>query len=186
MAERVGRGQLSKIDMLPDCAQPAIAWANQELRKRERLQKDILEEFNSRLAELGIEPISSSGFNRHSMQLAQTNRRIEDTHLVVAALGDRLSEKSSDDLTIMVSELGKVLVFELLQESGMTPKDAKELANAARAFAQAQSVSTGRRVKLESQMEKQVEEVTEALVKSSGLTAERAAEIRREVLGVRS
>jgi hypothetical protein len=174
--------------MLPDSAQPDIAWANDELRKRERLQKDILEEFNSRLADRGIEPISSSAFNRHSMQLAETNRRIEDTHRVVSALGERLNEKSSDDLTIMVGELGKVLVFELLQgagQSGMTPKDAKELANAARAFAQAQSVSTNRLVKLEGQMEKQVEDVTEALVKSSGLTAERAAEIRREVLGVR-
>lgn len=188
MAKRVGRGQLSKIDMLPEEAQPDIAWANEELRKRERLAKDILAEFNGRLADRGLAPISAAAFNRHSTQLAMTTRRLEETHRIVAALGSRLDETSSDDLTIMVAELGKTLVFELLQGAGvegMAPKDAKDLAMAARSFAQSQSVSSARRLQLEKQIVDKVDEVTEKVAHAAGLSADRAAEIRREVLGVR-
>lgn len=183
-----GRGWLSSIEMLPDEAQSDILWANEELRKRERLQKDILAEFNARIADRGIAPISVGAFSRYSTQLALTTRRIEDTHRIVAALGKRLDKEASDDLTILVAELGKTLVFELLQgagEAGFTPKDAKELAMAARSFAQAQKVSTDRVLKLEKDLTQKVEEVTDMVARETGLSAERAAEIRNQVLGVR-
>lgn len=183
-----GRGRLSSIDLLPDEAQPDIVWAGEELRKRDRLQKDILAEFNARIADRGLAPISVGAFSRYSTQLALTTRRMEDTHRIVKALGSRLDPASSDELTMMVTELGKVLVFELLQgagEAGYTPKDAKELAMAARSFAQAQRVSTDRILKLEKEMEGKVEEVTTAMVKQAGLSADQVAQIRRDVLGVR-
>ena len=183
-----GRGWLSSIDLLPDEAQPDIVWAGDELRKRDRLQKDILAEFNSRLADRGIGPVSVGAFSRYSTQLSVTARRIEETHRNVKALGARLDAASSDDLTMMVAELGKTLVFELLQgagASGYTPKDAKELAMAARSFAQAQRASTDRIVALEKEMEGKVEAVTTAMAKQTGLSAEQVAKIRRDVLGVR-
>jgi sugar phosphate isomerase/epimerase len=183
-----GRGRLSSIDLLPDEAQPDIVWAGEELRKRDRLQKDILAEFNARLADRGIGPVSVGAFSRYSTQLSITTRRIEETHRIVKALGARLDAASSDDLTMMVAELGKTLVFELLQgagESGFTPKDAKELAMAARSFAQAQRASTDRIVALEKEMEGKVEAVTTAMAKQTGLSAEQVAKIRRDVLGVR-
>jgi len=183
-----GRGRLSSIDLLPDEAQPDIVWAGEELRKRDRLQKDILAEFNARLADRGIGPVSVGAFSRYSTQLSVTTRRIEETHRIVKALGARLDAASSDDLTMMVAELGKTLVFELLQgagESGYTPKDAKELAMAARSFAQAQRASTDRIVALEKEMEGKVEAVTTAMAKQTGLSAEQVAKIRRDVLGVR-
>ena len=188
MAARRGRGRLSSIDQLPAEAEPDIVWAANALRKRDRLQIEILDEFNGRLADRGLGPISKSAFNRYSMQLAQTARRIEETHRIVKALGERLDEDASDELTTMVAELGKTLVFELLQgggEDGFSPRDAKELAMAVRSFAQAQSVSSNRRAKLEQQMAAKVEEATEAVVREAGLSAERAADIRRQVLGVR-
>lgn len=183
-----GRGRLSSIDMLPDEAQPDIVWAADELRKRDRLQKDILAEFNARIADRGLSPVSATAFNRYSTQLSLTTRRIEETHRIVAALGDRIDPAASDDLTMMIADLGKILVFELLQDAGhagFSPKDAKELAMAARSFAQAQKASTDRILKLEKDMEVKVEAVAEAMVKETGLSAERAAEIRNQVLGVR-
>ncbi|PHR20398.1 MAG: hypothetical protein COA37_15305 [Hoeflea sp.] len=170
-----GRGRLSSIELLPDEAQPDIVWAGEELRKRDRLQKDILAEFNARLADRGIGPVSVGAFSRYSTQLAITTRRIEETHRIVKALGSRLDAASSDDLTMMVAELGKTLVFELLQgagESGFSPKDAKELAMAARSFAQAQRASTDRIAALEKEMEGKVEAVTTAMAKQTGLSAD--------------
>jgi hypothetical protein len=41
-----GRGHLSSIDMLPDEAESAIVWANEQLRERHLPSAVILSEFN--------------------------------------------------------------------------------------------------------------------------------------------
>lgn len=183
-----GRGRLSSIDLLPDSADADVAWASEELDRRERLQKVILEEFNSRLADKGLAPISSSAFNRHSVKLARIGRRIRDTREITAVLTDRLEPGDTDKLTIVVAETIKTLVFEMLQEggeAGFNPKQTKEMAEALRAATSAQKVSSERKTRLDAELEKKVGEAIEKVVSVTGLTAERAAEIRNQVLGVR-
>ena len=185
---RKGRGRLSSIDLLPDVATPDIAWAMEELRKRERLQIDILEEFNSRLADHGITPISSSAFNRHSIKLATIARRIEETRAITSVLTERLEPGDTDDLTIMVAETIKTLVFEMLTtggEAGFNPKQAKEMAEAIRAASSAQKVSADRRQSIEKELAQKVDKVTQTIGKEAGLDAETIAKLRRDFLGVR-
>jgi len=186
---RQGRGRLSTIDLLPEEAQPDIIWAMDELRKRDRLQKDILEEFNGRLADKGIGSISSSAFNRHSIKLAATARRVEDTREITKVLTEKLEPGDTDDLTIMVAELIKTLVFELLQnagEAGLAPKQAMEMARAIQAAASAQNISADRRRKHETEMASKVGAAVDKVAEAAGLTDKRAEEIRNKVLGVRS
>lgn len=185
----IGRGKLSSIDLLPDEATVDVNWAMEELDKRERLQKDILEEFNSRLADKGIGSISKSSFSRHSIKLAEMSRRVRETRDIAAVLTERLQPGDTDNLTIMISETIKTLIFEMLQkggEAGFAPKQAKEMAEALRAAASAQKVSSERRKALEDQLADQVEEVTEKIGKEAGLSSERIAQMRREFLGVRT
>ena len=189
---RAGRGQLSSIDLLPEECRPHVAWANQELAQNERTAQDIWEELNDRLEPLGQE-ISRSAFGRHSVRLAETTARMAETDRIVSAMGERMAGRSSDDLTIMVAELGKTLVFEILQGAGaggVSPKGAMELAAALKSFNGAQATSSKRRVELEREaedrIEAEVEKVVEKVSTEAGLTAERAAEIRRKVLGVRT
>ena len=113
---RRGRGQLSSIELLPDEADCAVAWAAEELNARERTQVDILTEFNERLAELNLGPISASAFGRHSMRLARLGRRRSDVREITKALSARLEPGEVDDLTIMTAETIKMLVFELLED----------------------------------------------------------------------
>ena len=189
MARRKGRGQLSAIDLLPPEADEDVLWASAELRRRERTQLDIWNEFNARLADRGIGSISKSSFNRHSMRLAEISRRVETTREITAVLTDRLEPGQEDDLTIMTAELIKTLVFELVNEGGeggFSAKDAMQMATAIKQAAAAQHISSARRVKLEAEMADKVDETIEKVAQlQPGLSAERAAQIRRDVLGVR-
>lgn len=185
-----GRGRLSSIELLPPEADEAILWAADELRKREKSQLQIHEEFNARLADLGIGSISKSAFNRHSMKLAYVARRMENTREITKVLTDKLVVGQEDDLTIMTAELIKTLVFELLNEAGeagFSPKQAMEMAAAIKSAAAAQHISSTRRQKLEEETENKVDEAIEQVSKVvTGLTKERASEIRKKVLGVRN
>ncbi len=186
-ARRKGRGHLSSIDQLPDEADHIVAWAFQELKNRDRLQKDIHAEFNERLAELGLGPISLTAFNRHSIRLASMARRHEEVRAITAALTERLEPGQTDDLTIMAAETIKTLIFEMMEEGkASSPKAAMELARALQSAVNSQKLSVDRRRALQTQFETQVDDAIEKVQSEKGLSAEQAAFFRREVLGVKS
>ncbi|WP_279480277.1 DUF3486 family protein [Aureimonas sp. SK2] len=185
---REGRGRLNSIELLPEEAEPDIVWAMGALRERAMPQNKILDQFNGRLADRGIAPISSSAFNRHSMKLASIARRIESTRDIAAVLTERLEPGQTDDLTIAVAEMIKTLVFEMLQESeadAVTPKQAKEMAEAIRAAVAAQNVSTDRRRKVEADLAAKVEETVKKVGAERGLSADTIEAIKGGILGVR-
>ena len=183
---RIGRGRLSTIELLPPEADPIVAWAFQELKAREKFQKDIHEEFNQRLADIGEGPISKSSFNRHSISIAQIARRHEDVRVMTAALTERLEPGQTDDLTIMAAETIKALIFELLQDQdGMKPKDAMELARALQSAVNAQRIPLDRKRAQLAQFEDQVDGALDKVATETGMGAERIAELRREFLGLR-
>lgn len=191
MARRAGRGRLSAIEQLPEEAEPIVAWAMQELRARKHTQVDICEEFNKRLSRLaadlgtGIEPISLSSFNRYAIRLAASARRLEETRAIASALTERLGPDQADDLTVMVAETIKTLVFELLEGDGdITPKGAMELARALHSAVSAQSVSSDRRRKVEAEFARKAEDAVDKVAEARGLTAETVEAIKAKILGV--
>jgi len=195
MAERRGRGRLSSIDLLPPECDAVVVWAAEQLAAMERTQTDIYAEFRERLiavqGETGaaFDVPSFSSFNRYSVRLATMARRLDQTREIAASLSDRMDAGSSDDLTVIAAEAIKTLIFELLQakgEAGISTKGAEELANALRAAAAAQKVSTSRRREIEQELSDRVDEVVEEVGREAGLSAERVAQIRRDVLGVRT
>lgn len=192
MSKREGRGWLSSIDKLPKESGEIVLWAAHELQQREREQQDIHLEFNKKLAEINLGPISASAFNRHAMRQASALRRLQDTRSITAVLTDKLEVGQEDDLTIMVAEMIKTLVFELINnggEAGFSPKQAMEMSNAIKSAAAAQHISTERRRKLEKEIgdkvEKAVEKVTDLVGKEAGLDEDTIAKLRREFLGVK-
>ena len=185
--EQRGRGRLSSIEMLPPECHDTIQWANIQLKERRRTQADIHVEFNERLADLDCGPISKSSFTRHSIKKAAVFTRMERTTEITAALAETRTPEDVDDLTIMVTELIKTLVFEMLEkagEGGFTPKQAMEMARAIQASVQAQSASAKRRAALRAEMTTAVTEAIEKVGQETGLSADRIAQIRREVLGI--
>lgn len=185
--ERDGRGRLSSIDQLPDEAQDDIVWACGELNQRQRTQADILFELNDRLAVKGLGPISRSAFNRKSMHLARLTRRLDESRHIFSGLADQFTPEKVDHNNIVIGEVIKLLVFELAQSDGsqIEPKGAMELARAFLASVQAQGLSAKRRAALEQEFATRTEKAIEAVSVAAGLSADRAAQIRRDVLGLR-
>ncbi|MBP0439447.1 phage protein Gp27 family protein [Tianweitania sediminis] len=173
----VGRGRLSGIEMLPEAATPIIAWANEQLRDRERTQLEIYQDFYAKLeelrrnhhGELDFSIPSFSAFNRYSIKLATLSRRLDETREISATLAEKFDAKSSDDLTVIAAEAIKTLVFEVITaagESGVDPKGAMNLANALRAAAQAQGLSTIRRSRVEKEFGEKVQDAVETVQKA--------------------
>lgn len=196
MAQK-GRGQLSAIERLPRECDPIIDWARNELRDRNRTQTEIYEEFFAKMqalqaefrGELEFTIPSFSAFNRFSINLAVLTRRMEQTSQIAEAIGKTHTAEKSDNLTLIAAEAIKTLVFEMViaaGESGFDPSGAKDLAAALRSAAQAQSVSTARRAKVEKEFEKDVNAAVEKVAKVKGLSTETAEEIKAQILGIRS
>lgn len=190
-----GRGRLSGIELLPEPCAHVIEWAAAELQARARSQIDIYADFVAKLqeverewrGELDFTIPSFSAFNRYSLNLAILTRRIRDTREIAATLAEKWDAESSDNLTMIAAEAVKTLVFEILTisgEAGVDPKGAMALANALRAAAQAQGISTGRRQKVEAEFQENAKAAVEQAVKARGLSEETAQDILSKILGV--
>ncbi|WP_153769242.1 DUF3486 family protein [Labrenzia sp. CE80] len=190
-----GRGRLSAIEQLPAECDDVIAWAANQLRDRERTQVDIYPEFIAQLeaiqashhGELDFKLPSFSAFNRYSIKLATLTRRLEETRQIAGSIAERFDAEASDDLTLIAAEAIKTLVFEVLTdagESGIDPKGAMDLANALRAAAQAQGVSTQRRQKVEKDFAIKTKEAVGIVARTKGLTKDTVQAILGQILGV--
>lgn len=190
-----GRGRLSAIEQLPPECDQIIVWAANELRGRDRTQKEIYEEFYLKLeqlqrdfhGELDFKIPSLSAFNRYSIKQAHLTRRLEDTRAIASSIAEKFDAEASDDLTLIAAESIKTLVFELLTdagESGIDPKGALNLAGALRAAAQAQGVSTQRRMKVEKEFAEKATEVIDTVAKAEGFSQDTVRSIKARILGL--
>lgn len=191
-----GRGRLSSIEMLGEDYEDIVFWAGAELRKREHLQVDILEEFNKRLAaradEIGetFEPISKSAFGRYSLRLAGIARRLEHTREISKVLTDRLAPGETDQVTIALGELIKSAVFEAVGEAGdagVPLMDLKFAGDALKSVVASQKASSELRAKQEAAIAARLEKAAEtasSVAKAKGMSAETAEAIKASILGI--
>jgi len=185
--ERRGRGRLDSFDLMPEEGREDIAWAIQELNRREREAKVILEELNGRLADKGLPLISKSAFNRKSIRIASAANRVAESRAIFAGLADQFTPEHVDEANIVIGEMIKLLIMEHL-DAGPEKIDTKgsmELARGYLAVIQGQKVSAARRSQLESEFKAKADKAIDAVSREAGLSAEQVAQIRRDVLGVR-
>lgn len=192
----MGRGRLSNIELLPEECAHVVHWAALELQKRERPQTEIYAEFTDQLSEIKAADgeldfliPSRSAFNRYSINLADMTKRINDTRDIASTLASKFDAEASDDLTLIAAEAIKTLIFELLTtsgEAGIDPKGAMALANALRASAQAQGISSARRQKVEQELAAKAREAVKAVAKAKGLSTEGTQDILDQFLGVKA
>lgn len=176
---RVGRNTLSSIDMLPPEADAAKLWALEELRTCRLPSSVILEEFNLKLADLGLGPISKGAWSRRSVKTAVHWRRLEEVSVVSAELKERLKDVAPEDITLLLGELLKVAVFEHLDSGDNSVKDLAALSRVLRNSVKAQSDTVEYRkalAELNERLTKIAEAVNEVGTKS-GVGAETLAKI---------
>ncbi|MBY6243992.1 DUF3486 family protein [Methylosinus sp. Sm6] len=185
---RDGRGRLDSFDLMPDEGQEDIAWAMAELNARKRTQTEILEELNGRLADKGLPLISKSAFNRKAVRVAMAAKRVAESRAIFAGLADQFSPEHVDEANVVIGEMIKMLIMEHLDSGpeAIDTKGAKELAQGYLAVIQGQKLSAARRAQLEEQFKEKTDKAIGAVAREAGLSAERVAQIRRDVLGVRT
>lgn len=188
-----GRGRLNSIQLLPEACAPDVAWALAEMNKTDRHLTEIYAEFKEKLEKVkadydGLEFTipSYSSFHRHSFNIAVATKRMADVREIAGSLFQEYDPEESDQLTIIATEAIKTLVFEIYMSRGdkVEAKDAQALANALRAAAQAQNVSSDRRRKVEAEFAAKAKEAVKTVQKAKGLTQEAADEILSKILGV--
>ena len=184
-ASRAGRGRLSSLDLIPDEGRDDILWALDELNQRVRTQADILFELNDRLAVKGIDKISKSAFNRAAVRTAAAARRISEARAVFVGIADQFTPESIDDNSIVLGEVIKTLILELVDSPGQTPKGAMELARAFLATIQGQKLSSDRRAKLQAELADKAAQAVDQVAARQGLTAETVDLIKSKILGVK-
>lgn len=201
-----GRGRLSRIDLLGPDYDDIVMWAAGQLRQRDTQQNEICAEFNARLkvraeeiGDAGFTPISPSSFNRYSVALAETSRRMERTRDIARVLVDKLEPADSDNTTIVIAELIKSAIEEQLKENGeagTSLKDLKFAGDALRSANAAKKQSSERRAKLEEEARRQAEAMANQMARrtmdavekaavEAGLSAAAVAQLRRDLLGIR-
>ena len=189
-----GRGRLSSFDLLPPEADAIVSWAAGELSDRDKTQTEIYAEFVARCqalmaehrGELEFRIPAFASFNRYSLRQARLSRRLDQTRDIVAVLAEKHDAKAADDLTIIAAEMIKATVLHVLGDAadGLPPKMLKELADAMRSAQAAQNMSSDRKTKETTQLQKRLGEAVEAVAKAKGLTAETTEQIKAEILGV--
>lgn len=191
--ERVTRGRLSSLDLIPEAGQDDIVWAMAQLNLRSRTQEDIRFELNDRLEAKGIEGISKSAFNRKAVAVAKANWRLAEARAMFQGVAEYLTPDKIDDANVALGEFIKTLIAEILSSrDDLDPKAAKELAQAFQAVVTGQKLSIDRKVKADAAdaaaaeaQAKKTADAVEKVATEAGLSAERVAQLRREFLGVR-
>ena len=187
----IKRGRLSTLDLLPIEAEEDVAWAFGQLRGRKKTQEDIREALNLRLRMKGIEPISSSAFNRAAVRTARMSHRLGEVREMASALASKFEDGGDEDLTLMVSETIKTLIFEMLENAGTlkaNPMTAEMIANMATALSSAErakKISADTRKMIDKDFRKKAEDAIEKVGAMKGLAPETKDAFRRELFGVR-
>lgn len=182
-----GRGRLGSIDVLPEECEPDVVWALEQLRERKMPQNAILQQFNARLADRGIAGVSKSAWGRYAVRKAIQFRRLDEVQRMSGELVASLGSDSSDQVTILIAEMLKTHMFQLAEESEITPKAVMEMSRALQSLVSAQKGSEEYRRQLERRVSSELEKAAdraETVAREAGVSAERIAQMRREFLGV--
>ncbi|RIV82966.1 DUF3486 family protein [Aurantiacibacter xanthus] len=183
-----GRGRLSSIDLLPEEAEADVVWALEKLRDRKLPQTVILAEFNERLMDKGLEPISKGAFSRYAVRKAIQFRKLDEVQRISGELVTSLGSDGPDQVTVAVAEMLKLAMFQMLEEGEVDSKNIMELGRALQSAVNAQRASDEYRKQLEARVSKQIEQAAdkaEEMAREAGLSPERIEQLRRDFLGVR-
>lgn len=192
---RKGRGRLSSIEMLPEIAYDAIAWAKAELDAERLPQVAILDEFNERLADLGIKPVSKGAFSRWSVRKALERQKIARGRDLSNSVLDRFDVRDRSTSTLALVEMVKVRLQEMVDGDDIDADGLTLALNRLSAIARREQQLRHAEMEL-SRAEAEREQAerdraatasadkVETIATEAGLTADRIAAIRKGVLGL--
>ena len=182
----------SKIQQLPDDIRSQLSAM---LRSGSMSQKDILEEVNALILESGLPPeeqISRTGLNRYSKQVAAAGSRIAKAREMAEVLTSKLGDAPTSQIGNLMAENMKTMAWEtsmaLMEatEDGemIDIKQFNQLALAYQRISQSSILNQKMEKEIRAAFAAEVAAKTEKIVKSAGISAETAADIKNQILGI--
>lgn len=184
----------SKIQQLPDDIRSQLSAM---LRSGSMSQKVILEEVNQLIIESGLPPdeqISRTGLNRFARRMEEAGSRMAQAREVAEVWTAKLGQAPTSEVGKLLQEFVRTMAFETSMkmmdasegEEGkmIDPKSLGQLALVIQRVEAAAATSLKVEKEIRSAFAAEVAAKTEKIVKSAGLTAETAADIKRQILGI--
>ncbi|RYM49143.1 DUF3486 family protein [Serratia proteamaculans] len=187
--EKPTRGRSSKIDLLPEGIRDAL---HGMLRDKRHTQEQIREAINELIDQHELPDdmqLSRTGLNRYASRMEAIGSKIRASREMAEIWAAKLGSAPTSDVGKLLMEFVKTLAFEtsmsLAEEEGhVAPKALGQLALVAQRIEAAQMVSHKREKEIRQAFAEEAAEAAEKITKQAGLTAETAADIRREILGI--
>lgn len=182
----MARNRPSSIDRLPTEVQSAIA----ELRRQGRTIDEILDHLNA----LDVE-VSRSALGRHCKSMAEIGASLRRSETMAKFIVEKFGDESDDrvgraNMRILQGALLEILTEDRIGEDGepvtLSAEEAKSISLSLQRLVTAQRMDAERELKLRELVAKETAAKVGALGKQMGWTAEMAARVRTEIMGVRA
>lgn len=182
----------SKIQQLPDDIRSQLAAM---LRSGSMSQKSILAEINKLILESGLPPedqISRTGLNRFYKRTEAAGSRIARAKEMAEVLTSKLGDAPTSQIGNLMAENMKTMAFETsmalmeASEDGemIDIKQFNQLALAMQRISQSSILNQKIEKEIRAAFAAEAANAAEKIVKSAGLTAETAAQIKQQILGI--
>jgi hypothetical protein len=147
-----------------------------------------IDEIVAHLEELGAD-ISRSAVGRYKKSAEETMKTYRDAQAVAGVWVRKIGEEPDSDVGRLLAEMIKTLAFKTIAEMGVedNPAESREIAYLAKAIkdlAGADKLSLDREERIRDAALAAAAKKVDSVVKTRGLTAEDAAAIRAQILGV--
>lgn len=187
--QRPTRGRPSKIDLLPDAIRDQL---HQMLRDKRHTQEEIREAINELIDTHELPEdmqISRTGLNRYASRMEEFGSKIRASREMAEIWAAKLGSAPTSDVGKLLLEFVKTLAFETsmdMAERGKSvePKALGQLALVAQRLEAAAMASHKREKEIQLEFAKKAAAAAETITRSAGLSAETAAEIKRQILGI--
>jgi hypothetical protein len=182
-------GRRSKIEALPGPIKQAV----DELQKTGRYK---LDDVLAHLRKLGAEhqvPAEAlpgrSALGEYAQNFERTAARMREAKQLAEVWVGRLGQEPESKVGRLITEMLRTVAFQQLAAMGddaaaVGSMDIMMIARAIKDLESAEKISADREIKIREQVAKEAAKVVDEAAKEGGLSADRAAELRRKVLGL--
>ncbi|BEO03089.1 hypothetical protein SMQC13_08160 [Serratia marcescens] len=187
--EKPTRGRPSKIDLLPESIRDAL---HQMLRDKRHTQEEIREAINALIDQHDLPDdmqLSRTGLNRYASRMEAIGSKIRASREMAEIWAAKLGDAPQSDVGKLLMEFVKTLAFETSMalaetEKTVEPKALGQLALVAQRIEAAQMASHKREKEIRQAFAEEAAATAEKIVSQAGLSADKAADIKRQILGI--
>jgi hypothetical protein len=183
------RGRRSKVDLLPANIRKRL---DAGLRNGSIQQNELLAEINALIKAAGLpedQQLSRSGLNRYATKMETVGKSLREMREITQVWTAELGDKPTGEVTKLILEMARSQLFKALlnQSEDGEPADVgmiKDAMLAVQRLENAAMASHKREKEIRSLFAEEAAAAAEKLGRQAGLTAETAAHIRQQILGI--